>query len=89
MATRATFKKVDMEKAKDILNITSDEKNLIQNEIIKEQDYTIYGFIQSLTSSARKLKNISRSLHLEKVAGNILYNQSNTKPFLKGLQIPA
>ena len=40
-------------------------------------------------SLKEKLKNISRSLYLEKIAGNILYNQNNTKSFLKGLQIPA
>ena len=50
---------------------------MIKEEFEKENDFTVYGLIQAFTSTARKLKNIQRSLYLERIGGSLM--QSNDK----------
>lgn len=73
------IKKVKYNKIKELFHTTDKEQEMIKEEFEKENDFTIYGLIQAFTSTARKIKDIQRSLHLEKVGGLIM--NTNEKIF--------
>tara|TARA_R100000654_G_scaffold69707_3_gene99427 strand:+ start:108 stop:1142 length:1035 start_codon:yes stop_codon:yes gene_type:complete len=75
--TYKQIKKVKYKKIKEVFQTTDEEEKMIKEEFEKENDFTVYGLIQAFTSTARKLKNIQRSLYLERIGGSLM--QSNDK----------
>jgi hypothetical protein len=74
--TLQTFKKVNYEKIKEIYQTTEQEEEFIKEELEKEKDYTLYGLIQAFTSTARRIKNIQRSLYFERIGGSLMNNSN-------------
>ena len=72
--TTQPIKKVKYDKIKEFYATTDDEQEMIKQEFETENDFTLYGLIQAFTSTARKIKNIQRSLYLEKIGGRLIYN---------------
>jgi len=72
--TEVQVKKVKYKKIKEFYQTTDDEEKMIKEEFEKENDFTVYGLIQAFTSTARKIKDIQRSLYLERIGGLIINN---------------
>tara|TARA_R110002050_G_scaffold284612_1_gene433880 strand:+ start:579 stop:1646 length:1068 start_codon:yes stop_codon:yes gene_type:complete len=54
-------------------NTSVSEEKEIKDNLEISGDYTQYGLIQAITATARELKNIQRSIHLERLGGKLLY----------------
>ena len=54
-------------------NTSVSEEKEIKDNLEISGDYTQYGLIQAVTATARELKNIQRSIHLERLGGRLLY----------------
>tara|TARA_Y100000593_G_scaffold94776_1_gene195947 strand:+ start:16601 stop:17641 length:1041 start_codon:yes stop_codon:yes gene_type:complete len=71
-SSKQKFKKVNYKTLRRDYNTTSSEEEKIKENLEKDEDFTHYGLIQAVTATAREIKNIQRSIHLEKLGGKLL-----------------
>ena len=75
-ATDVKLKKVKYKNMRRDYNTTQAEEKQIKEKLEESNDYTKYGLIQAITATAKDIKIIQRSIHLEKLGGIIL-NMNN------------
>tara|TARA_R110002020_G_scaffold353089_5_gene566093 strand:+ start:1486 stop:2526 length:1041 start_codon:yes stop_codon:yes gene_type:complete len=71
-ATIMKIQKMDYVRLQNDWNITQVESDAIKENLEAEGDMSKYGLIQAITATAKKINNIQRNIHLERVGGKLL-----------------